>query len=165
MSIIFYTNYSDDDVVNKNLVPMRYGTNNIVPCRLVYPCSMDRPIAEFGTHLDRNTINYFYLENFNAYYKIVDLTILPNGITRITGEIDALMTARNYILAKRCLVDRYEFVNEISQNYGLLPDNEIVSRIDRTIQQKKIGDVGGNATGTHICLTTTGGLSNANQNI
>ena len=37
-------------------------------------------------------------------------------------------------------------------------DKKIVSRIDRSIKMINLGTVGGNATGTHITLTTTGGV-------
>ena len=70
-------------------------------------------------------------------------------------HVDVLQTYAQQIRDMYALVSRQENIN-LCNKY--IEDNNITARIDRQIVKKKIGSVGGKATGTHICLTVTGGV-------
>lgn len=164
MAIVkFYTNLSDGNVVNKSITIGATGTNEEFECDLVDDCSMRNPIIKIAKEVDFNRVNYFYLEtnNFTGFYFIDEPVTYRNGIYFVKGRWDLVYKWRDYIRSLYCFVKRYEHIDEIGNNdkYGLLVDNKIVSRIDREIKMINLGKVGGNASGTHITLTTTGGMS------
>lgn len=163
MAIVkFYTNLSDGNVVNKEITIGALGTDVEFECDLVDDCSMKNPIIKINKQVDFNRVNYFYLETniFTGWYFIDEPVTYRNGIYFVKGRWDLAYKWKDFIKSLYCYVKRYEFVNEIGNNdkYGLLIDKKIVSRIDRSIKMINLGSVGGNATGTHITLTTTGGV-------
>lgn len=153
-AVVFYSNYSDKKVVDKILQPFPYGVNNIVPCDIYAPCDDVEPHIIIDVPIDINDVNYMYLSDFKAYYFIKTKITRGENLLEIVGEKDRLYTFREGIRKLKCVIERNEY-----KFSGKIPDTMIVSRIDRKIQKKKIGTVGGTADGTHIALTTTGGLS------
>lgn len=152
--VIFFSNYSDKKVVDKELYQFPYGTNNVVPCEIYAPCDDVEPHIIIDLPIDINDVNYMYLSDFKAYYFITRKITRGENLIEIVGEKDRLYTFRKAIRKLTCVIERNEF-----KYSGKIPDVQVVSRIDRRIQKKKIGTVGGTATGTHIALTTTGGLN------
>ena len=64
------------------------------------------------------------------------------------------MSFRPYLINLYTTVERQESADKCNP---YIEDTNVVARIDRQYVKKQIGSVGGNATGTHICLTVTGG--------
>ena len=76
-------------------------------------------------------------------------------MTKLYCHVDVLMSNAAWVRSLYALVKRQES-KDLCNKY--IEDNEVITRIDRQIVKKQIGSVGGNATGTHICLTVTGGV-------
>lgn len=154
--LTFFQNYSNKNVVNKELVHYTYGNNNIVPCQIVYPCSLESPIFELGsTYFDNRKCNYLYCDILQRYYFIDDVELMNNGIVRLHCSVDVLKSFETDIRGIYTVIERQESKTNCNP---YIPDTQIVGRIDRHIQKYNVGQVGGNATGTHIVLTTTGGV-------
>ena len=74
--ITFFQNLSDNNVVNKNLIHLTYGNDNIVPLEITHDCSFAKPIFVLGSaNFDFKHCNYLYFEDFNRYYYIEDIII------------------------------------------------------------------------------------------
>ena len=155
MRATFFKNYSDNNVVSKHLEHLAYGADNIVELKITKDCSFTRPILSLGSaNFDFSNCNYLYFDTFNRYYYIEDIEISNNGIIYLHCWVDVLMSFRPYLMNLYTTVERQESTDKCNP---YIEDTNVVARIDRQYVKKQIGSVGGNATGTHICLTVTGG--------
>ena len=155
MNLTFFTNLSTPTVLNKNLVHLEYGPDNIVPCNITEPCDVIEPIFILGSAtFDITKCNYCYCDYFRRYYFIEKTKILSNGMVQLLCKEDILYTYSDWVRSYYGIIRRQENVNLCNK---FIPDDRIVGRIDRQIIKKQIGVVGGNSTGGHICLTVTGG--------
>ena len=155
MRATFFKNYSDNNVVSKHLEHLAYGSDNIVEVKITKDCSFTRPILLLGSaNFDFSNCNYLYFDTFNRYYYIEDIEISNNGMIYLHCRVDVLMSSRPYLINLYATIERQESVS-LCNPY--IEDTNVVARIDRQYVKKQIGSVGGNATGTHICLTVTGG--------
>ena len=153
--ITFFQNLSDNNVVNKNLIHLTYGNDNIVTLEITHDCSFAKPIFVLGSaNFDFAHCNYLYFEDFNRYYYIEDIIIKSNKRIELHCMVDVLMSFADFIRNLYTTVERQESVDKCNP---YIEDTNVVARIDRQYVKKQIGSVGGNATGTHICLTVTGG--------
>ena len=156
MNLTFFQNKSAPAYVNKSLDHFQYGSDNIVPCKATDGCTISDPIFLLGSSMfDLSNCNYCYCDLFGRFYYIKDCEVLPGGMTRLYCHVDVLMSNAAWVRSLYALVKRQESKN-LCNKY--IEDNEVITRIDRQIVKKQIGSVGGNATGTHICLTVTGGI-------
>lgn len=160
--LALFMNYSDKNKLNKKLDYVCVGypgyNQNELPCEIVYPCTVENPRFRLGySKFDFNKTNYVYCDILARYYFVDDVTLLNNGIVELSCSVDVLNTFGNQVKNNTiCIVERQE--NDYN---GKIPDSLAVGRVDRTVNKRQIGQVGGNATGTHIALTVTGGVSNA----
>lgn len=153
--ITFFQNLSDNNVVNKNLIHLTYGNDNIVPLEITHDCSFAKPVFVLGSaNFDFEHCNYLYFEDFNRYYYIEDIIIKSNKRIELHCRVDVLMSFADFIRNLYTTVERQESTDKCNP---YIEDTNVVARIDRQYVKKQIGSVGGNATGTHICLTVTGG--------
>ena len=153
--ITFFQNLSDNNVVNKNLIHLTYGNDNIVPLEITHDCSFSKPVFVLGSaNFDFEHCNYLYFEYFNRYYYIEDIIIKSNKRIELHCRVDVLMSFGAFIRNLYTTVERQESIEKCNP---YIEDTNVVARIDRQYVKKQIGSVGGNATGTHICLTVTGG--------
>lgn len=155
MRLTFFKNYSSNEVANKRIEHYAYGVDNIVEARTTDNSSMSKPIFYLGSaNFDFNNCNYLFCDIFNRYYYIEDTEISNNGMIYLHCRVDVLMSFNDFIRNLYTTVERQESV-DLCNPY--IEDSEVIARIDRQYVKKQIGSVGGNATGTHICLTVTGG--------
>lgn len=153
-AVVFMRNTDDKNVVHKEPSKKIYGTTNVVPVQIVEPCTLQNPrLMVSKEFLESGDINYFWLSDFNRYYFIQTTSLLNNGMIEVTGKLDPLYSWADYIDNIQTLIERQEYVFN-----PYLQDEGIIARIDRNIETQNIGSVGGQATGTHIALTTTGGV-------
>lgn len=118
MRIIFYTNNSDSNELNKNI--------NLVT---ELNCNVNRdnldilsPIL-FLSYFDIKelNINYCYIEELNRYYFINSYTIEKNNLIKIQLETDVLMTFKNNILLSSGIVkETKNNQNNFSSQFELL---------------------------------------------
>lgn len=160
--LTFFQNAADPKIVNKTnyngknyLTHLTYGDKNIVPCDIVFPCSTMRPTFLVGSqYFDFKHCNYLYCDTFGRYYFITDAQLLNNGMVQLQCKVDVLYSFKDAIYNLYTVVARQEDKQKCNP---YIPDELIVGRVDRQVIKKQIGAVGGNATGTHIVLTVTGG--------
>ena len=118
MRIIFYTNNSDSNELNKNI--------NLVT---ELQCNVNRdnldilsPIL-FLSYFDikKLNINYCYIEELNRYYFINSYTIEKNNLIKLQLETDVLMTFKNDILLSSGIVkETKNNQNNFSSQFELL---------------------------------------------
>ena len=118
MRIIFYTNNSDSNELNKNI-------NLITELQ----CNVNRdnldilsPIL-FLSYFDIKelNINYCYIEELNRYYFINSYTIEKNNLIKLQLETDVLMTFKNDILLSSGIVkETKNNQNNFSSQFELL---------------------------------------------
>lgn len=118
MRIIFYTNNSDSNELNKNI--------NLVT---ELNCNVNRdnldilsPIL-FLSYFDikKLNINYCYIEELNRYYFINSYTIEKNNLIKLQLETDVLMTFKNDILLSSGIVkETKNNQNNFSSQFELL---------------------------------------------
>lgn len=118
MRIIFYTNNSDSNELNKNI--------NLVT---ELQCNVNRdnldilsPIL-FLSYFDIKelNINYCYIEELNRYYFINSYTIEKNNLIKLQLETDVLMTFKNDILLSFGIVkETKNNQNNFSSQFELL---------------------------------------------
>lgn len=119
-------------------------------CDIVEPCNLTRPRLYLSSpNVDLSETNYFYLDGFNRYYWIREMTLEHNNRVTIEGEVDVLKSFAGGINGLVTLVTRQEYIYN-----GDLVDDEIVPRIRRQIKKKVIGNVGNTIS---YALTVTGG--------
>lgn len=145
----FYENYSDENVVNKSLVPIL----NKINIRYKDPLTIDKPeltIDKVALWQKISSCNYFYLPDTKRYYFIDDLTI-DHGFVRIKGRTDVISSFWNYIKNKQCYINRQENVNS-----KYIVDNEYPVYATRDISVHNIPcDF---LTGNSFVLTVSGGV-------
>lgn len=144
----FYTNYSDENVVNKNLSEILTG----VQVRYKEPLTVDKPALTIDKkELWQNVAwaNYFYLPDLKRYFFIDNITV-EHGFISITGRTDVLSSFWNFVKNKQCYVNRQENVNS-----HYIVDNEYPVYATRDITVHNIPcDF---LTGNSFVVTVTGG--------
>lgn len=118
MRIIFYTNNSDSNELNKNINLITELQCNVNKDNL----DVLSPIL-FLSYFDikKLNINYCYIEELNRYYFINSYTIEKNNLIKIQLETDVLMTFKNDILLSSGIVkETKNNQNNFSSQFELL---------------------------------------------
>lgn len=146
VKITLYNNYSDNNVVSKNINPI-----TTIACELKQDCSMNNPVIIVGYNSLPNWLyaNYAYVDIFGRYYYIKDIKIATGSIIEITLQVDVLMSFASQIKGISCVIERQEILTN-----PYIIDSELPVRSQRFITYKKIGSLGNSHT---IVLTVTGG--------
>lgn len=124
MNIILYVNNSEKNKIGKTLTndfslsgTLRDATNIINPVILI-------EISEIGNY------NYCYINNFNRYYFITDITVIRTGLFAISLMVDVLESFKSDI--KNLSVILLNTQNAGSSNYLPSPvfRNNVKSKTD-----------------------------------
>lgn len=118
MRIIFYTNNSDSNELNKNINLITELNCNVNKDNL----DVLSPIL-FLSYFDIKelNINYCYIEELNRYYFIDSYTIEKNNLIKLQLETDVLMTFKNDILLSSGIVkETKNNQNNFSSQFELL---------------------------------------------
>ena len=124
MDIILYVNNSEKNKIGKTLTndfslsgTLRDATNIINPVILI-------EISEIGDY------NYCYINNFNRYYFITDITVIRTGLFAISLMVDVLESFKSDI--KNLSVILLNTQNVGSSNYLSSPvfRNNVKSKTD-----------------------------------
>ena len=98
MNIVLCVNSSERNAINKTI------SNQItLTGTLKSDCSVINPSVLVNAE-NPSEYNYCYIEAFNRYYFISDITSVRNGLWRIDCSVDVLMSYRNEILALDVIV-------------------------------------------------------------
>lgn len=119
MNIILYNNRAERSAVDKtalliNPIAMS-GT-------LRAECSITNPVIEVQS-TGLITSNYVFIEEFNRYYFIDEITSVRNGLWRISMTVDVLMSFKTEILNQRALIHRAKQVGNTDSFTPSLIDN------------------------------------------
>lgn len=115
MEIQLYKNNSSDIETDKLLTPVTTISGTLKEeCSIVYPEILVSGSSQFIN------VNYAYIPEYNRYYFIENITIVKNGLYRLSLHVDVLMSFKEDIRATRGIVARQE------TNYNKdLVDNEL----------------------------------------
>ena len=101
MEIQLYKNNSSNNTMTKSLTPV-----TTISGTLKDECSIiDPEILVAGTSQFINA-NYAYIPEFNRYYYINNITIVKNGLYRLSLHSDVLMSFKNSIKGMNAIVAR-----------------------------------------------------------
>lgn len=105
MTITFYTNNSDYNVINKNITPIGSLTGTLrVETDLLNPTILFTDLTE---NLLSN-VNYIYITEFNRYYFVNNFTYVRNNAYEIKCHCDVLMSFKEQILEQTAVIARQE---------------------------------------------------------
>lgn len=102
MIVELYYNYSDSNVVNKNIEHREYMSGT-----LREECSITDPtiLIEYEGIFD---FQYMRIPDFNRYYYITSVVAVRAGLWAITGHVDVLMSFKEYFYNCYGIVSRQE---------------------------------------------------------
>lgn len=115
MIITIGTTSDDKRVLHK----LWNGTD--ITVQLKQPCNILNPIFIIGYDSSLVSANYLYFSEFNRYYFIDNINLMPGHRMELQCSVDVLMSYANQIDGLKCVVSR-------QQNSGLtlVPDSGIM---------------------------------------
>lgn len=124
ITVDLYVNYSDNNVVNKDLVGVK-----MVMAEPVEPCDLEQPHFILNNDSEVLTANYCFVREFDRYYYIDRHTLMSGGRDTITCHIDPLHTYADGIRSLTCNIVR-------QQNIGIndIPDNLLPLRPQKQVR-------------------------------
>lgn len=106
MEIDFFVNKSEPNKLNKDL--LEAGTFEGV---LRDECPIEKPTILIESDSTLTSYNYFYIPEFNRFYFRTSITSVRNGLWRVTGRTDVLMSFKEAILT-------FDAILKDSENLG-----------------------------------------------
>ena len=106
MEIQFFVNKSEPNKLNKDLLPA--GT---FEGTLREECPIEKPTILIESDSTLTSYNYFYIPDFNRFYFRTSITSVRNGLWRVTGRTDVLMSFKEAILT-------FDAILKDSENLG-----------------------------------------------
>lgn len=110
ISIAFYSNASEKNVVDKNIIS-QFQTSTV---DLKDSCSVTDPVLIVNV-TSTNTIqkliravNYCYITDFRRYYYVTNITILRNAVFEVSCHVDVLMSYKDSIRSNTAIILRQE---------------------------------------------------------
>ena len=100
ISVKLYNNNSEDNKINKAIVPI----TTIINVHVKEPCSLFTPTFVFDYTGEKITANY--LEAWGKYYFIRDIILAPGKKAELHCEEDVLMTYKTDIENLNIILDR-----------------------------------------------------------
>lgn len=107
MTIKLYKNYSDKNVVDKNVY--QYGSD--ITGTLRDDCSIINPVIAIEG-LDDLTVNYAYIPEFGRFYYINNI-VCKRNLFELQMHVDVLMTYKSGIRSNTAVISRQQ------NNYNL----------------------------------------------
>ena len=143
---IFYQNSSDNRKVNKNLSVMK-----TVDCNVKESSTMENPTVILGreTLSEVARANYAYIDTFQRYYYINDVTVSIGGLIEVHMSIDVLQSFAPSIKSLVGVIERNEYLHS-----DYIQDSELPTRTQRIISYHYVGAI---SSENNIFLTVNGG--------
>ena len=118
MQIILYQNSSEKEKIGKTLTvvdtlegELKENTSIIAPEILL---EYNNPTA----------FNYCFIDAFNRFYYVKDVTIIRNNLLRISLQVDALESFKTQILTQNVIIERN------ASDFDLyLPDDNLITLV------------------------------------
>lgn len=104
MTIKFYKNYSDYNVMDKNITQVGPDVDGVIKedSPLINPVFV---IQDF-TNFDPATCNYCYIAAFNRYYYINETILLTDKLYELHMHVDVLMSFKSGIRGNNAVISR-----------------------------------------------------------
>lgn len=102
MTIIFYNNCSERNVINKMIDTLTALT---LTGELRKSTSVKNPVIVVETTDAIIGYNYCFITEFARYYFITDIKSVRNGLWEISMRVDVLMSFQNDILSSEAIID------------------------------------------------------------
>lgn len=99
-----YTNYSNNNVLNKNIVKIV----DITDIALKDDTSIEDPVMIIETTADLTNCNYAYVDEWDKYFYITNIELIPGGLHRLYMHVDVLMTYADEIKNIPATIERNE---------------------------------------------------------
>jgi hypothetical protein len=103
MDIYFYLNTDEPNKVNKTL-----DEGYHIEGTLRESCRIENPSILIEDDIDINDYNYFYIPDFNRYYFRTEFEVIRNGLIRVSGRTDPLMSFKTDIMNFDVILDHSE---------------------------------------------------------
>lgn len=127
MTINLYVNVSEKERVTKTLSLEKSFSGT-----LREQTSVIDPVISIESTDNLSQYNYMYIPDFGRYYYIRNVESVKNGLWRITGHVDVLMSFKSQILQNSGVIERQE------NKWNLyLPDPDFQTSNKTQIQTKK----------------------------
>lgn len=126
MNVTFYYNQSDDRYINKMLTsgPSITGT-------LIEETSIMEPSIIFDSSVILR-YNYCYIQEFQRYYSIKEISSYRTGLWRVDMSCDVLMSFRSDISQLKAVVNKQagrDIGNEYIDDNSLVCENQLFSTV------------------------------------
>ncbi len=108
-----YKNSSENNDVQKTL-----SNETVIQGFSRVPVDILSPVIDLAG-IEANTFNYCYVEELKRYYYIENMTLSPNGITRLSMRVDVLMSYRKDILASQGVITKNREYNPYTGDYDV----------------------------------------------
>ena len=118
MTITLYKNESEKNKINKTLVTIATLTGTLRDSS-----SIVNP--EIVIEYDNPTgFNYCYIDSFNRYYFVTNITVINNKLLKLSLKVDVLESFKTSILTQNIIIDK-----STSNVDEYLPDNNLVVNV------------------------------------
>lgn len=117
MTVEFYYNSSENNVVNKNITALNLSVNAVAKDAV----SVTDPVLllNYNSSYIANA-NYCYIPEYNRYYYIENVVNMPGGMCAITLRVDVLESFKNNIKSLTAVINKQETQGNLYYNDGSL---------------------------------------------
>lgn len=116
IDIVLMKNKSEKNAVDKSL-----DTIATVTGTLRGECSIIDPVVEIEVAMsDITRCNYMYIDKFDRYYFVTNMTSVRRGLVRFNCHVDVLMSFKKGILKNHAIVRRQQSKYNLYLNDGSL---------------------------------------------
>ena len=118
MNITLYINNSEKNRINKSLTSVTTLLGN-----LKEPSSITNPVILIQ-YSDPTAFNYCYIDAFDRYYFVDDITMVTANTMRISLTVDVLESFKSQILEQEVIIDKNTYDYEM-----YLPEDNLVTLV------------------------------------
>lgn len=116
MNVTFYKISDDPRVINKTL-----GSGTSATCDVYGDCSRSTPSILVQYNSAFSTCNYMYIDEFERYYFVQNITLQAGNRCLVTGVVDPLTSFADTILAEDYLISRSSAKTNLSYIDDMVP--------------------------------------------
>lgn len=114
--IVLQKNKSEKNAVDKKLENITTMTGT-----LRGECSIIDPVIVAEAKMsDVTRCNYMYIDRFDRYYFVTDITSVRTGVVQFTCHVDVLMSFKKGILKNKAIIKRQQSTYNLYLNDGSL---------------------------------------------
>lgn len=147
MEITIYQNYSENNAINKRL-----NVIDTITAVCKAPVSVENPILMIEYASTDLNANYAYIEDFDRYYYINNITTLTGGRLELNLSVDVLMSFSSEILTMPVIVDKQEQLTIADKYFN---DGSYLATQKEFVRIKEFPE-GFNSAGTYILIACGG---------